>query len=336
MPKDLDEIEDMDVDSSAASALDVAADAGAKPAEGAEAGSSSATDETEVDSLSVVRDVVDQREKGTAAAASSAEGEEAGSENAGGTQPKAQDNENYSDVPFHEHPRFQHLIRERNSFREDAQRYQNVQSYLDQNGLTADEAADGLEIMGLMKVDPQKAWEKLKPIVQNVLVAAGEILPDDLAQRVQAKELTREAALEVSRSRAALKARDARQEFDARRGQRTASVEAQRAVTNAVEAWEADRRVKDPNFDAKLPRIQEKIAFLHATEGRPKDAEGAKAQLKKAYDAVNKELGANAAAPRPQQRKPAVSMVRGGQVAGNARPEPKSTLDIVRANRRSA
>lgn len=333
MPGELDEIEDMDAGSSAVSALDDTTEAG--KAEGEDAGSSTATDETKVDSLSVVRDVVDKREKGETAAASSAEGEEAGEQNAGGRQSKAQDDENFSDVPFHEHPRFQHLIRQRNSYREDAGRYRNVQDYLEQQGLTAEEAADGLEIMGLMKLDPAKAWEKLKPRVQALLVAAGEVLPDDLNQRVQKNEMSREAALEVSRARAALQTQKARQDFDAQRSQRTATAEAGRAITSTVDAWEADRRMKDPNFDAKLPRIQEKIAFLHKTEGVPKDVEGVRAQLKKVYDAVNKEF-TPAQPSRPQQRKPAVSMVRGGQVAGNARPEPKTTLDIVRANRRSA
>jgi hypothetical protein len=331
---DLDDIQDMDVESSTTSALDVAADAG-KPVDAADANSSIATDEIEADTLSVVRDVVDQREAEPAETASSAEGEEVG-QDAGGKPSKVADNENYSDVPFNAHPRFQQLIRERNSLREDAGRYRNVQNYLDANGLSAPEAADGLEIMGLMKTDPTAAWAKLKPMVQNLLVAAGEILPQDLAQRVQKNELTRDGALEISRARASEKALKFRTEFQHTQAQRRGATEVQNSIVSTVDQWEADRRLKDPNFGAKFPRIQEKIAFLHATEGVPDSVDGVKAQLKRAYDAVNKELSAQVPQARSQQRKPAVNMVRGGQVAGNARPEPKSTLDIVRAGRRSA
>ncbi len=328
-----DDIEDMEEGSSPASDLDVAADTG-KPADAADANSSTATDETEVDALSVVRDVVDQREADPAEAASSAEGEEAELE-AGGKAPKQADNENFSDVPFHNHPRFQHLVRERNSFREDAGRYRNVQNYLDSQGLSAPEAADGLEIMGLMKTDPVEAWKKLKPMVQTLLVAAGEVLPDDLRQRVEKNELTRESALEISRLKAAQNAVAVRTKYQETQAQRRGATEIQTSITSAVDTWEADRRLKDPTFDAKFPRIQEKIAFLHATEGVPDNVDGVKAQLKKAYDAVNKETS-SAPKPRLQQRKPAITPVRGGQVAGNARAEPKSYLDIVKAGRRQS
>lgn len=114
---------------------------------------------------------MDKREPAPAAAAPSAEGEEAG-EAAGDPAPaKAADDENFSDVPFNQHPRFKQLVRQRNEFRVDAERYNNVQTYIDQQGLSAEEAADGLLIMGLMKTDPAKAWEMLKPRVQTLLVA---------------------------------------------------------------------------------------------------------------------------------------------------------------------
>lgn len=338
MPKELDEIEDMDAESSAAPALDVAADATEQSdAPAADATSSAATDETEVDSLSVVRDVVDQREKEPTAAAPSAEGEEAG-EGAGGPASKEVDNEEYSDVAFHKHPRFQHLIRERNSFREDAVRYNNVQNFLDQSGLSAKEAADGLSIMGLAKTNPQEAWKALKPFVQRVLVAAGEVLPDDLAKRVTAKELTRDAAMEISRARATVQSTEVRQRFDQQRSESHQQAQQSQSLVDTADAWEQDRRLKDPNFDAKFDRLQEKIAFLHATEGKPKDIAGVKGQLKRAYDAVNKEV--SSVVPIRQPQKKAVRPVNGGQVAGNARPEIASTVDLIKnvvgQSRRSA
>jgi hypothetical protein len=68
------------------------------------------------------------------------------------------------------------------------------------------------------------------------------------------------------------------------------------------------------------------------TEGRPNTPEGVKAQLEKAYKAVNATF--RPPAPVPQRRP--VAPVTGGQVAGNQRPEAMSTLDIVKANRRAS
>ena len=329
MPKELDEIEDMEAASSIAS-QDATIDA-EQSEDLAHADSSNATDETEVDTLSVVRDVVEQREEVLAEAASSAEGEVDGE--TVDDLPEL-DNENYTDVPFHKHPRFQDVIREKNSYRDDAQRYRNVQQFIDQNGLSGQEVADGLTMMALAKTDPQKAWESLKPFVQSVLVAAGEVLPEDLAQRVQKKELTRDAALEVSRLRAANKARDFREQYQTQRGDQQRQIDHSHSLINTAQTWLDDRRLKDPNFAAKETRLHEKIAFLHATEGRPTDPAGVKAQLKRAYDAVNSDFAPAAAvrtAPaRQQQQKRAIRPVSGGSVASTPPAKPRNTMDVIR------
>jgi hypothetical protein len=75
------------------------------------AGSSTAADETpkEKDTLSVVRDVIAaEKAQNPGESGSSPEGEEVKVD----TEPKLADDENYTDVPFHKHARFQHLLRE--------------------------------------------------------------------------------------------------------------------------------------------------------------------------------------------------------------------------------
>jgi hypothetical protein len=337
-PKETDEIEDMDVESSTASedavSHEVEETEVAAPAE-----SSTATDETEVDTLSIVRDVVGAEQE-TAEAASSAEGEEEQVEGEGEGTPK-EPSDDYSDVPFNQHPRFKQLINERNAYRGDAAEYRKVTAFMDANALTAEEAANGISIMGLAKLNPVEAFKQIAPWFKQVAIAAGEILPDDLAARVQKNELTKEAAFEISRLQAAQKAGSVRQEFEQKRGQRTQQMESVNAVRGAAERWEADRQLKDPNFAAKLPRIQEKIAFLHATGQRPTTPEGVREQLKLVYAAVNREAGAAAAAvTRQQPKRPAVVPVRGGQVAGTAREVAPSgtrtTLDIIKAGLKRA
>lgn len=327
MPKDLDEIEEMEVDSSTASDLDVATET-ASAVETAPAESSNATDVTEADTLSVVRDVVEQREEVEAESAPSAEGEVG---EIPADDQSEEDNDNYSDVPFGKHPRFQHLLRRVKDSEQDATRYRNVQTFIDSYGLSAQEVADGLLSMGLAKTDPQEAWKRLQPFVKDLLVAAGEVLPDDLAQRVQKKELTRDAAMEMSRLRASEKARTVRDQFYQQRGESQRQVDQGNLLRTTATDWLNDRRLKDPNFAAKEARLGEKIAFLHVREGKPTDAAGVKAQLKRAYDAVNSEALPTAAAPgstRTQPAKKAIRPVTGGTVA-NVRSAPKNTMDVI-------
>ena len=156
---DANEIEELEPSTS--SALD---DKAADKSAPENANSSDATGETDADLLSVARDAID-KSRTQDQAASPAESEVDG-QTTGEEPPKEQDNENYSDVPFNKHPRFQQLLRQANTYKQDATRYQNVQNFLDTNGLSAEEAADGMLIMGLMKTDPVEAWKRLKPRVQ--------------------------------------------------------------------------------------------------------------------------------------------------------------------------
>lgn len=300
-----------------------------KDAEGAS--SSDATGEEDKDLLSIVRDVVD-KDKPKSDPASPADGEEDGDQT--DKQAKKPDDENYEDVPFHKHPRFQHLLRKSKTFEQDAIRYQNVQNFISQQGLNADEAAELLIVGGLRKTDPVATWQRIKPWVQQLLVDAGEVLPDDLRQRVQNGELSQEAAYEISRTKAAHQSMQTTASFRQQQEEQRRQQEAGAAVTGAAQSWEAERRQRDPNFDAKIEPLMKEVAWLQAREGKPKTPEGVREQLQKAYRAVNTAF----VAPKPptQTQRPALRPVTGGQVAGNQQPKGANTLDIVRANRRAS
>jgi hypothetical protein len=292
------------------------------------AASSPATGENEdKDLLSVVRDVVKESRE-PSEPASPAENVETKVDD---QDAKKEDDEDYSDVPFNKHPRFQQLLRKAKTYEADAGRYRNVETFLTNNNLGPDEAADVLIAAALAKTDPAKCWEQIKPWVQSVLVAAGEVLPQDLQQRVAAGELSREAAMELSRTKARAQSFEAQQSFREQQEQRRTQEAAVQALTGAAQSWEQDRLAKDPNFGSKTTALQKEILFLQRQEGRPNTPEGVRDQLNRAYKAVNDSLPR--ATPAPAPRKP-VQPVRGGNVAGNQQPENMSTLDIVRANRR--
>lgn len=335
MPKDLD-VNAADLPPSGQETQDVAP----APAEG-DAQSSSATDVAESTTLSIVRDVVAKKEEADPQG-SSPDAEKEGADTpepdteqtteaseTEGEQPEEDDESKY---PKRAQKRIRELVATNKTLEADAGRYRNVETFLKDNGLAPDEAADGLQMMALAKTNPVEAWARIKPWVEKVAVAAGVIMPSDLQQRVQQGHLTREDALELSQTRARLGAAEAQRQFGQQRVEAQQREAYQGAIVNAAASWEQDRRVKDPNFEAKLPALQREIAFLQMNEGRPTTPDAVKDQCKRAYEAVNAQFRP-AQSPAPSARKPAVSPVSGGQVAGNPAPKLESTLDIIRANR---
>src|ERR1700744_6402032 len=323
MPSELEhDIEDLEDKPSTITSVKDEADVSKETEQSAAAASSTAEDVSKPakpDTLSIVRDVVS---KEGAAASSAKEATDAG---AAAVDPNAQPSE-YSDVPFNKHPRFQEVLGKLKTAETDAVRYRNVENFISEQGLAAEEAADLLRIGGLMKTNPVEAWKLMKPKVQQVLIAAGEILPDDLKKRVQANEMAPEVAMEISGNRGALQSTEVRQQFEQRQSATRQVQELGQAIQTEIGSWEAERCTRDPNFEAKMPALQREIAYIHATEGRARDPRGARAQLEKAYNSVS------ANTPPPPRPKPAIRPVTGGQVSANVQAaKPKSTLEIIQS-----
>lgn len=325
MAEKLDEKEDLA--SSDQAEIDVAdmPDAGKE----ADAGSSpAAKDEAKTeDTLSIVRDVVAPKEGAVAAEGSSPKGKEAETD----PEPVQPDDTNFTDVPFHKHPRFQQLLRQKKEADVDATQYRNITRFMSDNGLTAEEVADGMQIMALARANPALAWERLRPWAERVAIAAGVILPSDMQQRVARGELTPQAAQELSLATARAKAFEAQRQFDVQRQQERDREMQANSLRETANSWAETRKLRDPNFDAKIDPLQREIAFLQATEGKPSTPDGVRAQLERAYAAVNANYRPPAP-PRPAAApKPATAPVRGGQVAGNVREAPRSTLEIIQS-----
>ena len=330
MPLDLDD-NDRPLNSSDNGALDgdenLHLDNGADVdgADGAES-SDAHGDNTERSTPDIVRDVV---EAGRAGAASPAEGSEDGKKPEE-QEPKKADDEEYSDVPFNKHPRFQHLLRAKKANEEDAGRYRNVQKFMDDSNLTAEETADGFIVMAALKNDPHKAWELLKPVVQSLLIATGEVLPPELQAKVDAGEYTAEAAAELARANAKLKTVEQRGSFEQqRRAQQTEQAQKQ-ALYDTATGWVSDRKAKDPSFAAKEPLLRKEVAYLIQTEGKPDTPEGVRDQLERAYKEVVVPTAPRArVAPKVGAGTQARPSANDSATGSNIQPRPKNTLDII-------
>lgn len=306
--------------------LDVTADQNADGVQVDDNGatSSDAHDEGqgERSALDVVQDVVKQRDP--EAAASSAEVEKEGDK----ADPKATqaakepDDEKFSDVPFHKHPRFQQLLKQRDSLKGDAERYRNVEGFLRQHNVPAEEASQALTIAALLRNDPVKAWETLKPIVQQLLVDAGEVLPQDLKARVESQELTVEAANEIAKERAKRTSVEQSQKTAQERAEEERVRTHIESLRTAANTWDAERSAKDPNFEAKRSKIMKELAWIHTTEGKADTPEGVRKQLDAAYKAVG-----SVAVPRPKTAVPTVGEATRKRQTVNGSASPTSQSD---------
>lgn len=295
---------------------------------GREADSSSADNDGDDSLLSVVRNVLDARPEATGDnAAAGSQPDQNGAQAEAEVPPSNMDpdTESFHDVPFHKHPRFQQVLAERRAFREDAERYQNVQNFLVQNNLNGDEAAELLTIGGLMKTNPREAWLRARPVVEKLMIAAGELLPPDLDQRVQQGDLPADDAYALSTARAAAESQQRQYAWQ----QQLLEQERQRAVSGALQTaasmWEGGQRAADPAFEKKLPLLRKELVYMQSQEGKPTDAAGVKSQLDRALRAVNEQFRLYT----PPAPKPAKQPITGGTGAVNGAAKPKSVMDLI-------
>lgn len=327
----------MGVEDQAAASPDAAADetlddVSSTVTDGADASadSSPASTDDKASLLSIVRDARQPKPDAAPSAADESDGHDKDKASA----PKEPDDENFSDVPFNKHPRFRELIEQRNAFKPDAERYRNLQTFLDQNAMSGEEAAQALNLAALRKRDPEAAWAELKPYVQQLLVDIGEVLPPDLKAQVAAGQLAPDVAKQLAKERAKATTMQGKMSFDQQvearkqeRAQQQAAEEARGAILKAIRDWDAAARVKDPEFAKKYEDVQEKFLFIQHRDGRATTPEMVRKQLNAALKAVNDRI----TAARP--RRPALTPVTGGSTAGNVRAEPQSMIDIVRMHR---
>lgn len=307
------------------------------PSEGGDSADSTPAGNESVDAreglLAVVQDAVQPKDDKQVSASQADEGttsdQDAQSSDGGEpATPAARSDDEFADVPFNKHPRFQQLVRQRNEFRQGHEQYQQIQKFLDDNGLSADAAAEMLQIGALMDRNPAKALEMLRPRLQKLVQEAGAILPQDLQDDVRQGRITKERAQEIAQLRAKQQSAQRDTDFQRQQEERRRQMQLQDNMRTAAVQWQESTRLK--NADAFTAAAEEElmreIAFRHARGDKPKDPEGVREQLDDAWKAVQKRL-----VPPASPKKP-IHPVRGGRAPATQTSEPKSILDIVQSH----
>lgn len=245
-------------------------------------------------------------------------------------------------LPFHKHPRFKRLIDERNGLRDQvkqaeegygqkAKAWDDMQTFVQQSGLSVEEIDQGFELMRLLKEDPAKAHEMLQPMVSKTGAYTGTALPADLQGKVDAGTVDAETAAELAKERAksAHLAERRTADADAYKANEASATQDQmvRAVNTmktAVSKWEDAWKGSDPDFETKHPMVRDKVIALVNTEGMPMTAEAALTLTQRARDEVERQL--SSIIPKRKAKR----TVTGGASGGTAKPRPKSALEAAR------
>lgn len=250
----------------------------------------------------------------------------------GNAEPSLDDDTDYSKLPIWKQKEFRGIVSERNHFRklakqnlEDAKQYRDIQSYMQTNGLTADEVAQALDTLAKMKSgDPTKAYELMQERMDKLALMAGKRLPPELEEKVEQGYIDRDTALHLYQQQADAerKAQQAQSQLE-RLNQQDQQSQVQ-AIASAVSTWEAATRASDPDFELKAELVKDRVRAHVATHGVPTTADAALKVSKDAYDAVTQTL------LKVRGDKAPMRTTVGGKTNGSAAPEPKSLLDVVR------
>lgn len=219
-------------------------------------------------------------------------------------------------LPFHKHPRFQEVIKERDTAKDEVEKLrpqaknaEEIQSYCHKNSITAEEFNSALEIAALLHKDPKAARARLNEYVETIDVALGDRLPGDLQKKVDDGVVDLDSAKEIAQAR--MRSKNA--EWSAKTAeQRLAETRAQ-GMTDAVNSWEASKRKTDPDYDKKYELLRDRFVFLRATQP-PATSVEAVALAEQAYVYVNKTL--SGFSPKPSTRKPLTT--QGSSTKGEA------------------
>ncbi len=207
------------------------------------------------------------------------------------------------ELPFHKHPRFQEVIKERSTFKQKseeltpfAERAKSIDSYCQKHGISGEEFNSVMELTALTHVNPAEALKALRTYVETLEVSLGNKLPSDLQKEVDDGTLSVERAKELTNARI----KNQGLEHTSKRSEAQIAQERQAAITTAVNSWDSQKRSSDAAYDKKYPLIEKSFIAL-CTMTPPRNPQEAIVLAEKAYADVNTALGSFT--PKPPQRK---------------------------------
>lgn len=162
-------------------------------------------------------------------------------------------------VPFHDHPRWKAVLKERDeaktamdTMKSQVERVAQLEQYCKSNNISQDQFVEVMEIAALLNSDPARAWERMKPIVDQLQQFKGDVLPSDLQQEVEDGTLSAQRAKEIAQFRMQTKVSESRAKVSTEQYQQ----QQVQATQSAVATWDSSKRQGDPDFAPKTAADQ--------------------------------------------------------------------------------
>lgn len=153
---------------------------------------------------------------------------------------------------------------------------ENIASFCEKHGLTAEDYSFGLGLVAALRNDPQRAMEMLKPHLSQLQQLNGEVLPEDLQKAVADGDITEAWAKNLAKERA-------KNSFSEQRVQKTQEqIRAERTqaefrqVQTTVNSWIDSKKKSDPDFKPSTDGLDGPMEDFWMKL----NAEGAQAQIK--------------------------------------------------------
>lgn len=205
------------------------------------------------------------------------------------------DKANAEDTRFDKHPRFQKLLGENKELKPLADSARAVNGYCEQHGITTQQFNAALEMAAFMNVDPMKAREAMRPYWESLQAYAGETLPKDLQEKVDAGKIEVSDAKEIAKLRQ-------QSTMGERKTQAQTQAQGQAANTQALHSWETTTRAKNPDYDKVFPLVKDAYIARMANVTNPNPQACVKA-AQEALDSVMKSLAPYTVAKAPASQK---------------------------------
>lgn len=213
------------------------------------------------------------------------------------------------------------------ALRPKAQQFEKIEQFAKQNRLSMQDLEVLHEVGALIVGDPDKALERLRPIIAELEKQTGGVLPPDLQERVALGYISKQDAHELVATRNRL-ARNTEQ-TEAQKQEAAAAEQTRQfkatvdSATTVANEWEAARKGKDPDWPMKQSRIHERIKLAVYETGFPDTKAKVVTMLDGIYADVNKEF--KGFAPKPKE----VRVATGG-ASSRATSAPTSALEAAK------
>ncbi len=140
-----------------------------------------------------------------------------------------------------------------------AEQFDKMVRFVEDAGLSKDEVNQGFGVMSDLKQNPLRAYETLKPIMDQLEQIVGVRLPEDLQNAVALGQITQQHAQELAGARGratvtqqTLERRDTKEQ---ERQQREDFGKRVDEVSTKVSEWENSQVKSDPDWKLKQPRV---------------------------------------------------------------------------------